>query len=452
MSNKAGAEMEQQPVRLRDRFILRFARFVVPFLYEKVDTLDEARGRVPEGSPVIVVSNHFGGFADPLVLLSASPVVPRIVARDRIWKVPVAGWIMRWIGAIPVYKPKEQKEPVTNDQMFASCYDALKASLPLLIYPEGITREDPSIAPLKTGTARIALGARSAGTRGIQIVPVGIHYEYKAALRSRIFINAGKPIDLDASIGRYAPGGDATPENRAAVRALTDEIEVYLRNVSPDFDDWQEAKSLTFAAEVTLRTEAADPTKEVPIADRDVLAAQLASTGEDEKATVMEAADDLDRDLDGIGLSDREVAERMRAGSFFRYLLRSLLVLLIAVPLALIGLTVNLWPILLVWATGFLPVGPAVKATIKPASAILFFGISWSVAAWQGFQQSIIVGIISVILLPISLGALLYSSERVVRIYRSGRQWLKSRRVDALADQIEEKRTAVASAVREVVP
>jgi 1-acyl-sn-glycerol-3-phosphate acyltransferase len=452
MTDGPHAEMDQRPTRLRDRFILRFARFVVPFLYEKVETLDEAEGRVPDGSPVLVVSNHFGGFADPLVLLSAAPVVPRIVARDKIWKVPVAGWIMTWIGAIPVHKPKEQKEPVTNDQMFASCYEALGAGLALLIYPEGITREDPSIAPLKTGAARIALGARNAGTHGIHIVPVGIHYEDKAALRSRIFINAGEPIDLDASIDRYAPGGDATPENRAAVRALTDEMEVCLRNVAPDFDDWKEAKSLTFAAEVTLRTESEDPTDEVSIADRDLLAAQLAHSGTDEKATVIEAAEDLDRDLDGIGLSDREATERMRTGSFFWYLVRSLLVLLIAVPIALIGLTINLWPLLLVWATGFLPVGPAVKATIKPASAILFFAVSWGIAAWQAFEQSIIAGIIALILLPITLGALLYSSERVVRIYRSGRQWLKSRRVDALAEQIQEKRTTVASAVRHVVP
>ncbi|MGI9643415.1 MAG: 1-acyl-sn-glycerol-3-phosphate acyltransferase [Acidimicrobiia bacterium] len=451
MNDNSGTEMDPRPVRLRDRFILRIVRFAVPFLYENVETLDETKGRIPGGSPVLVVSNHFGGFADPLVLLSASPVVPRIVARDRIWRVPFAGWIMNWIGAIPVHKPKEQKEPVTNDQMFASCYDALEARLPLLIYPEGITREDPSIAPLKTGAARIALGARNAGTRGIHIVPVGIHYEDKSALRSRIFINAGEPIDLDASIGRYAPEGDPTPENRTAVRALTDEMEVCLRNVAPDFDDWQEAKSLTFAAEVTLRTEASEPTDEVPIADRDLLAAQLARSGGDEKATVMEVADDLERDLDGIGLSDREVAERMRTGSFFGYLLRSTLLLLVAVPIALIGLTVNLWPLLLVWATGFLPVGAAVKATIKPAGAILFFGISWGVAAWQGFERSIIAGMITLILLPVTLGALLYSSERVVRIYRSGRQWLKSRRVDALTKQIEEKRTAVASEVRDVV-
>ena len=42
----------------------------------------------------------------------------------------IGGAQIGWIGAIPVHKPSEQKGPVTNDQMFASCYEALRASLP----------------------------------------------------------------------------------------------------------------------------------------------------------------------------------------------------------------------------------------------------------------------------------------------------------------------------------
>ena len=439
-------------MRMRDRFILRFVRFVVPFLYEKVETLDSTGSDIPDDVPVLVVSNHFGGFADPLVLLSASPIVPRIVARDKIWRIPFAGWIMNWLGAIPVHKPKEHTGPVTNDTMFASCYEALKARVALLIYPEGITREDPSIAPLKTGAARIALGARNAGADGIRIVPVGIHYEDKAALRSRIFIHVGTPIDLDADIDRYAPDGDATPDNRAAVRALTDDIEAYLRNVAPNFSDWQEARALTLAAEVTLRSESGDPRADVPIGERDVLAADLARAIDERKHAVREAAGMLQRDLDGVGLTDQEVVQKMHTGSFLGFLIRSALVLLVAVPLALVGLAVNLWPLLLVWATGLLPISPAVKATVKPFSAILFFGIAWGVAIWQAFDRSVVWGVVVTVLLPITLGALLYATERLARIWRAGHRWLKNHRAEAIAEQIRDERAAVAMAVRAAVP
>ena len=446
-------ESDGQPtMRLRDRFLLRFVAFIVPFLYEDIEVFRLPEGSVPAGSPVLLVSNHFGGFADPLVLIYASPTVPRIVARDKIWKIPFAGWIMNWIGAIPVHKPKEHDGPVTNDTMFASCYAALVARLQLLIFPEGITREDPSIAPVKTGAARIALGARRAGAAGLHIVPVGIHYEDKAALRSRIFVHAGEPIDLDASIDRYAPDGDSTPENRRAVRALTDDIEQLMRNVAPNFADWREARTLTMAAEAALRVEAGDPAQPIPIAARDRLAGALARVDADRKDEIVDATEDLRRDLDGIGLSDLEVSQRMGTGSFLGFIVRTALVLLVAIPIALIGLTVNVWPLILVWALGFLPVGPAVKATLKPAGAILFFGIAWGIALWQSFEEAILLGVFSAVMLPLSLAALLYASERVVRFYHSGRRWLRSRRVDALAAQVVAKRERVHDEVRRAVP
>ena len=442
---------DPRTLRWRDRFILRFVRFSVFYLYETVEVY------VPDmewsdDERVLAVSNHFGGFADPFLLMSAFPVVPRIIARDKIWKVPVARQIMNWIGAIPVHKPKEQRGPTSNKEMFQSCYTALADGDVLLIFPEGITREDPSIAPVKTGAARIALGAREEGTSGIKIVPIGIHYEDKAALRSKVFINAGLPIDLDAEIDTLAPDGDATPENREAVTNLTAEIETYLRDVAPDFEDWHEARTLTIAAEATLRVEAEDPSADVSISQRDRLAADLAGAEPDAKAAVMDASQALRTDLEGVGLSDAEVYAKMRTGSLLWFLIRTILVLIVAVPLALIGLSVNLIPMLLVWAINLVPVDPAVKATAKPAGAILFFGISWGVALWQAFEQDLVYGLLALVLLPVSLGALIYSTERLVQMWRALRRWTRNRRIDTVEDEITCKREAVRASVRGAVP
>jgi hypothetical protein len=117
-----------------------------------------------------------------------------------------------------------------------------------------------------------------------------------------------------------------------------------------------------------------------------------------------------------------------------------------------LGLTVNVWPLLLVGALGFLPVGPAVKATAKPAGAILFFAVAWGIAIWQSFERSIGLGFAMIALLPISLAALLFASERVVRIAKAGRQWIRSRKIDDIGDQVVVKRAAVRDAVRSVEP
>lgn len=432
---------------MKDRFLKRLLRFIVFFLYESVDVYSPPDSEKMD-YPILAVSNHFGGLADPLLLMYAAPRRPRIMARDKIWKIPIAGSIMNWLDAIQVHKPAEQKGPTSNREMFGSCFAALAENKTLLIFPEGITRDDPSIAPVKTGAARIALGAREEGVTGIRILPVGIHYEDKAALRSRVFINAGAPIDLDASIDRYAPDGDATPENRDAVRALTADIETYLRRVAPDFTDWSEARSLTQAAEVTLRASGDHPPSDVSIVDRDRLAAQLGHSPSKSKRRVVDASSGLQDELDALGLSDEEVYEKMGSGRFLWFLLKSALVLLIAIPIALIGLTVNIWPLLGVKAINLLRVAPAVKATLKPAAGMLLFLIAWGIVLWQAFSESLLVGGIVAVLLPVSLAALIYASERVLRIWQVARQWAKARRVSELQQRLVEKRTAVVDAVQ----
>ncbi|MFC2153436.1 hypothetical protein ACFLQ7_02250, partial [Actinomycetota bacterium] len=196
----------------------------------------------------------------------------------------------------------------------------------------------------------------------------------------------------------------------------------------------------------------ADPANPVPIADRDMLAAQLARADRVEMEDVIAATEDLDADLSGVGLTDAEVYHKMGTGSFVGFLIRSALILLVAIPIALVGLAVNIWPLLLVGAIGLLPIGPAVKATAKPAGAILFFGIAWAIALWQAFGESVITGVIAGILLPVSLAALVYASERVVRLARVAKQWIRGRKVEAIGVQVVAKRAAVRHAVRTAVP
>ena len=252
----------------RERFIRKLAGLLVRGVYRRVDVYRSDDG---VAGPQLSVANHFGGFADPLLLIYAMPRVPRIVARDVIWKYPVVRSIMNWAGAIPVHKP-EDRGPGSNDVMFRSAYEALDDGSHIVIFPEGITRDEPSIGRVKTGAARIVLGARANGTEGIRILPAGIHYEDKASLRSDVSVLIGSSIDLDETIGDHvAPGDDEGPDNRNAVRGLTGAIETEIRRVAPDFADWKEARALTAGAEILLRTLSDDPRQPITTADRDAL-------------------------------------------------------------------------------------------------------------------------------------------------------------------------------------
>lgn len=67
----------------------------------------------------------------------------------------------------------------------------------VLVVPEGISHDAPTMAPLKSGAARIALQARGSGIQALMIVPIGLVYEAKERMQSHVLIRIGTPIDVD---------------------------------------------------------------------------------------------------------------------------------------------------------------------------------------------------------------------------------------------------------------
>jgi 1-acyl-sn-glycerol-3-phosphate acyltransferase len=438
------------PQSRKDRFIRTLAYRLVWLLYRDVDVYF-APGQVTEGAEV-TVSNHFGGFADPLLLMSVLPRRPRIIARDKIFKIPVVGWIMRWLGGIPVHRAVD-KGRSGNDQMFASCYKALHDGNEIMIFPEGVTRDDPSIAPVKTGAARIAMGARSDGVADVKLTPAGIHYENKAALRSRVSIHVGTPLDLDTELSRIVePGEPEDTSNHDAVRALTADIEQQLRRVAPDFEDWTEARALTFGAEVLLRTVQDDPGAPVPISERDRVAALLGRRPAAARAEVVAAVGQYESDLEAVGLSDADLYQNFSAGRFLWHVVWNVLVALLLLPFAIVGIAVNWIPMVLLWLLGRLRVAPAVKATILPMGAILLYAITWGITAWGANELLGLEGVGGVLLLmPIYLFAVIVLSERLVLIWKSVRTWIRQDRAGSLKERIMADRRQVVDTVTDAL-
>lgn len=433
----------------RDRIIKKLVSWMVAAIYQRVEV------RQPEGltasGPQLANASHFGGFVDPLLLIYAMDRVPRFIARDVIWRFPPARWVMNWVGAIPVHKPEDKGARTSNDQMFASTYRALHEGELVTIFPEGITVDDPQIAAIKTGSARIALGARADGVGGLTLISAGIHYENKAALRSNVFIDIGWPVDLDQYVENLADSG--TPmdaSNRQAVHALTQEMEHNLRAAAPDFEDWTTARALTQAAEVALRP--ADG-RELGVGqrDRDLLAQMLdASEG---SAAVVGAAETYQADLDAMGFSDRAlVAGLNRLSAFTGYVVRTLLIGIVLLPFAIAGAIINAIPMAIVWLIGRARVADAMMATIKPLGALFAFLVTWSVCGWLAWSHIGPEGLAAtLLLLPVYLFALIAWFERVVLLLRAIRGFAKSRSVEDIYDTIWGHRAAVVEAVAQAL-
>jgi 1-acyl-sn-glycerol-3-phosphate acyltransferase len=327
--------------------------------------------------PTVVVANHNAGFVDPSLLVAVLPRVPRFLAVATLWRVWPIRPLLALAGAIPVHRAQDGATG-RNTDAFAAARGRLAAGGLLALFPEGESSDASHLLPLKTGVARIALGAAAAGTPGIRIVPVGLIYEQKQTARARAYVRVGEPIDVDGWLA--AEGAVASEDDRALVNRLIDDLEERLAAVTLDFEDAAEADDLTYAARVSLRRQGGSPTWSPTLAETDRVARALADAPPPATAEVRRAVASYRDALATNQVSDRQVAAGPRSAGRTARALGGVASLL-AVPFAIVGLVVNVAPATVVWLAGRRPASPARLATIKFLTGLAAFPLTW--LAWR---------------------------------------------------------------------
>jgi glycerol-3-phosphate O-acyltransferase / dihydroxyacetone phosphate acyltransferase len=347
------------------------ASLLVHAFFRRVEVVGS--DQLPERRPMLVVSNHFNGFVDPVVLAAALGRAPRFIAKATLGKLWPLRVVLRVVGVVLVRRPEDQPGG-DNVSAFEECHRALRRGATIAIFPEGTTHDRPQLARLRTGAARIAFGARASGAGGICIVPVGLTFPDKVALRSSVLVRVAEPIELDT---RYP--GVSSEDDQDAVRALTDEIEAGLRSVSPDFADLEEWWSLDRAAEVALRTPEHEPT----LMERAEVSAGLGRAPERSRADVRRRIADYVFALHLFGLRDRDVVATETPATLLRSAIWAAVLVALLGPLALAGAAVNLIPALLVGGVGLAVRAPVTKGTVRLLVALVAFPTAWAIAAAQ---------------------------------------------------------------------
>lgn len=110
----------------------------------------------------VVVSNHESA-ADPF-LLSRLPWDMRWVAKDELFRAPLAGWILRAGGDIPIRRGRGGSVRA----MLEACRATLRAGMPVMLFPEGTRSPDGELLPFKDGAFELAIEA------GVPVVPVAL--------------------------------------------------------------------------------------------------------------------------------------------------------------------------------------------------------------------------------------------------------------------------------------
>ncbi len=363
-------------MRARDLAMRSIARLAALGWFRSVET--SGLERMPIQGPVLVVANHEGGFVDPALLAATLPRFPRFLAMASLWRTPARPFLTL-AGAIPVRRASAGPTG-GNVRAFEACHVVLAEDGVVAIFPEGRASDEVRLLPVKTGAARISLGARTAGAEGLRIVPVGLIYEDKARARARVYVRVGDPIDLDAELGAIVPRGRrASEDDRETVGALTATIGRHLADAALDFESAAQLSSLALAATIALRPLDADPGWRPNFATREDLTTQLGGAPERLQTPVREAADAYRGGLEANAITDAAVAtdpERHRRV----HLAGVAGAVLLALP-ALVGLVVNSLPMLATWLCGRRSMAPVSRATVKFLVAFVTFPLVW--VAWR---------------------------------------------------------------------
>jgi 1-acyl-sn-glycerol-3-phosphate acyltransferase len=395
--------------------------------------------RVPPGEPLIFVLNHPNGLIDPALVFCALPRRISFLAKSTLFTMPVLGPLLRTVEALPVYRRVDAAADVSLNRLtFRRCRELLRRNRCIAIFPEGRSHNETSLLPVKTGAARIALGALSAGDGdeqtgrhaggsfgpaadgetggaggaqsaaagdglsavagggipgGLKIVPVGLYYTAKTRFRSEALIRFGEPFAVEPA----APDGDGEPPREAVVE-LSQRVERALRDVTLNVPDDEELEAVVRAeqlfssiyesldvrqplsAEFELRRRFAETLTRSP--------RPLSRRVEDLRARLREYEDDLSRF--GIVPENLSVLAHSRWYVFRHFLLR-LGVLLLLSPLVLAGAALHLPAYLL--CTLLAKLFPRhgvddIRPTVKILAAVALMPLTWlALAAFVYFSR-----------------------------------------------------------------
>lgn len=338
--------------------VRRLAQIALRWYYRDIEIV--GADRVPADIPLLIVANHPNAVIDPMLVATTLSRRVTFTGKATLFENPLSRVFLGALGMVPLRRASDERtrrqaggapDPQRNENAFRAVIEALGRRRAVLIFPEGKSHDEPSIAPLKTGAARMALQARAAGVRDLSILPVGFVFEDKSTPRTRVLVEVGEPLSIDGW-----SGGDGS----AAVDRLTAEIDRRLRAVTMNYPTAAVGAevarvSAVLAAEGVGALGSGTSWADIVAVGRRVDAAwrvfERASAAGGEPAHRADLLRERLQELDGVAacarldLRDAAIDVTARSGAVF--VARETAIMVIAAPFALLGRLIH-WPALTV--------------------------------------------------------------------------------------------------------
>ena len=411
--------------------------------------------KIPRKRPILLVVNHPNALVDALLVVRLVPRRVLLTAKSTIFANPIAAFLLRRLGVVPLYRASDieqsggRADPSRNRGSFRAVVETLGRGQAGVIFPEGKSHDEPELAPLKSGAARMALEAAASVAPELAIVPIGLTFERKDAPRTRVFVQVGDPL----VVSRWQ-----APEGERASDALTTAIDARLRAITLNYSSTDDAARAVRLA--SLLAALLEDVPEIGVVDRplgdetsiarrvDELARQLPLA----TPAVRTRADNLVRRLDAIqrvaakhGVLLEDIRISMRPAHGLRFVLREGWLLVIGWPIAVWG-RINHW--IPFRAARFLA-KRSVESASDPAMRTVVAGASLVLVAY--LAQSLVVGaiwgrlvaLLYLVSLPVAADINFYLSDRFDRAVRRAKAFIRFKRDPALRQRLVDELDAL---------
>ena len=413
------------------------ARVALRWYYSEV--IIQGRARIPARGPVLIVANHPNALVDAMLVAASVDRRVLLTAKATLFENPVLALLLGAVGVVPLRRAKDEGDALRsgaaasrNDDAFRMVTEAFRQNRVVLVFPEGISHDEPSLAQLKSGAARMVLGARDAGVHGLHILPIGLVFEEKERPRSRVLVRMGESLDVDAW---------CASRTASDAGSLTREIDARLRRVTLNFATADSASRAVRVARAlsALAEEPASVGEGENFVSQAELAARVESATEaltTAPASLMSATDDftarldaLETDLTNRGIAPADFRISLRARHGVRFVVREGALSLLALPIALLGRVAHWLPIRIARILALRSPGsqfsrdqPAMRTIVLGLAALLLWYAVLAVLISR--QLGGIATVLGLFVLFAAAQVDLLLEDRLTRVWRRARTYL----------------------------
>ncbi|KAJ7200713.1 hypothetical protein C8J57DRAFT_1442101 [Mycena rebaudengoi] len=230
--------------------------FVLKTFYGSI--VIEGKEHIPKtGRPCVVCANHSNSLTDALLLVTSIPPKERNMLRltakaTQFGHRTFTSWLIESAGTVPIKRRKDYVDEATadNTDVMGKLMEALELGDAICLFPEGMSRYHPTIAPLKTGVARLVSDVltrnRDSPDFEISVLNCSVTYMHRQHFRSDVLVTFHPPLTFSPKTNPEL----LAPVDYNNIRLLTAQIHEQISSGTIDSPSWDLVRVSKAAARI----------------------------------------------------------------------------------------------------------------------------------------------------------------------------------------------------------